>query len=370
MSNLPKTQSQASDLEKLIIGGDLSQLKPEQRIEYYERMCQMIEAEVIQRPYDYLWLPVWDAKTKQESMKLILYANKSCTDHLRKKEKISVSEPSTEVLNGMFIVKVTAQNALGRTDSDMGVVSLKDKYDKPLTGDRLANAMMKGITKAKRRVTLSLSALTILDESEIETIEGARRAAVDLRTGEILDAPKQKVIIKTQDVPNTNASQNISIEPDGSVVNTETGEVVGEHPAVTAIKQVFPGSEPEQTLENADEGALYCYKLPWEYPGFDMKKIRQDIHKIFGKDGYDYNKELYMYIVPRVLDPEGKSGFPFADFECEIDGKTYCVKESQVRTEFFKWLQKNKKAKTTKAETVKKEAPAPQAAPVEDDIPW
>ncbi|MDU5950540.1 MAG: hypothetical protein E6Z15_26195, partial [Paenibacillus macerans] len=48
----------------------------------------------------------------------------------------------------------------------------------PLTADELANAIMKAETKAKRRVTLSLSGLGMMDESEIETIEGAERIEV------------------------------------------------------------------------------------------------------------------------------------------------------------------------------------------------
>jgi hypothetical protein len=46
-----------------------------------------------------------------------------------------------------------------------------------------------GNTKAKRRVTLSLCGLGFTDESEVETIPGARSVQVDMSTGEILDAP-------------------------------------------------------------------------------------------------------------------------------------------------------------------------------------
>jgi hypothetical protein len=39
-----------------------------------------------------------------------------------------------------------------------------------LKGDSLCNALMKGETKAKRRVTLSIAGLGWLDETELETI--------------------------------------------------------------------------------------------------------------------------------------------------------------------------------------------------------
>jgi hypothetical protein len=50
----------------------------------------------------------------------------------------------------------------------MGATSIKG-----LAGDNLVNAKLKAITKAKRRLTLSICGLGFLDETEIETIPGA-----------------------------------------------------------------------------------------------------------------------------------------------------------------------------------------------------
>jgi len=44
---------------------------------------------------------------------------------------------------------------------------------KGLTGDSLCNAMMKSVTKAKRRVTLSICGLGLLDETEVDSVPGA-----------------------------------------------------------------------------------------------------------------------------------------------------------------------------------------------------
>ncbi len=54
-----------------------------------------------------------------------------------------------------------------RTDESIGAVPL------PTSPADKANAMMKAETKAKRRVTLSICGLGMLDETEIETIAGA-----------------------------------------------------------------------------------------------------------------------------------------------------------------------------------------------------
>jgi hypothetical protein len=84
----------------------------------------------------------------------------------------------------VFVVTAKAQNRDGRTDVATGAVATGQ-----LRGDALGNALMKAETKAKRRVTLSICGLGILDESEVEGIKGAVPLDVDPVTGEILEAP-------------------------------------------------------------------------------------------------------------------------------------------------------------------------------------
>lgn len=56
----------------------------------------------------------------------------------------------------------------GRTDCATGAVPLGN-----LKGEALANALMKAETKAKRRATLSICGLGLLDETEVGSIPGA-----------------------------------------------------------------------------------------------------------------------------------------------------------------------------------------------------
>ena len=63
----------------------------------------------------------------------------------------------------------------GKEDSDIGAVSLIG-----LKGEAYANAIMKAATKSKRRVTLSISGLGLLDESEVDSIPGAKIEPIDL----------------------------------------------------------------------------------------------------------------------------------------------------------------------------------------------
>jgi hypothetical protein len=76
--------------------------------------------------------------------------------------------------------------ANGRTDESTGAVPIKGVH-----GEALANAFLKAETKAKRRVTLSICGLGLLDETELETIPrdsfGKLRSEVQLRQ----DAPDE-----------------------------------------------------------------------------------------------------------------------------------------------------------------------------------
>ncbi|MEK9723282.1 MAG: hypothetical protein VW405_07335 [Rhodospirillaceae bacterium] len=72
-------------------------------------------------------------------------------------------------MDDVFVVTAIAADKTGRTDAATGAVAIGN-----LTGESLANALMKAETKAKRRVTLSLCGLGMLDESEVETIPDAQ----------------------------------------------------------------------------------------------------------------------------------------------------------------------------------------------------
>jgi hypothetical protein len=102
-----------------------------------------------------------------------LYAAKDCTEQLRKIHGVSITDISTTSLNDVFIVTAKALDKQGKTDCSTGAVNIKG-----LTGDNLANALMKAETKAKRRVTLSICGLGILDETETDTMPGAKKQPI------------------------------------------------------------------------------------------------------------------------------------------------------------------------------------------------
>jgi hypothetical protein len=157
MSNLQVSKPMdARALEQVLIKGDISGLSPAERLSYLSAVCDSLGLNPLTKPFEFIRL----------NGKETLYAKRDATDQLRKVHGISISITDERKIDDLYIVKAKAINSQdGREDEATGVVNLKG-----LNGDSLANAMMKAETKAKRRVTLSICGLGILDETEIETI--------------------------------------------------------------------------------------------------------------------------------------------------------------------------------------------------------
>lgn len=161
-------------IERVIAAGDLAGMKPQERVDFYWRTCESLGLNPLSRPFEFINL----------NGKLTMYARKDATDQLRRINRVTVTgirrDKDDEL--GLVTVYATVRDGDGREDESSGIVNIKG-----LSGEALANALMKAETKAKRRATLSLVGLGFLDESEIE---GADRVDVDPTTGEI--APKAK----------------------------------------------------------------------------------------------------------------------------------------------------------------------------------
>jgi len=154
-----RTHVPAELQEKVLLGGDLSKLTSPERLSFYNALCTSLGVNPLTQPFEFIIL----------NGKLRLYAKKDCTDQLRKIHGVSIVPGSTRVMQveDVRVVVVAAQDKTGRTDEGTGAVTVGH-----LTGDALANAIMKCETKAKRRVTLSICGLGMLDETEVETIAG------------------------------------------------------------------------------------------------------------------------------------------------------------------------------------------------------
>jgi len=146
-----------ANIEKVLLEGDLKPLTPQERLHYYNAICASLGLNPLTKPFAYIAL----------NGKLQLYALKDCTEQLRKVHGVSITGVDPKQIGDLVVVVASASDRDGRVDSSTGAVNVKG-----LTGEALANAMMKCETKAKRRVTLSLCGLGMLDETEIATLKG------------------------------------------------------------------------------------------------------------------------------------------------------------------------------------------------------
>ena len=69
-----------ADIERVLVGGDLSKLTPEQRVRYVGETCRSLGLNPLTRPFEFINL----------GGKLVLYAKRDAADQLRK-------------LNGIFV---------------------------------------------------------------------------------------------------------------------------------------------------------------------------------------------------------------------------------------------------------------------------
>ncbi|EHU3871250.1 hypothetical protein KY586_001788 [Campylobacter coli] len=156
--------------ELALVKGDLSKLSDVERASYVKNLCESLGLNMLTKPFEYIVL----------NGKLTLYANKSATDQLRQIRKVSITKTEVAQVGDIYMVTAYAATPDGRTDCDTGALNIKN-----LGGDNLANAIMKAITKAKRRVTLSICGLGMLDESELEAIWGSDEKAIENKAKEL-----------------------------------------------------------------------------------------------------------------------------------------------------------------------------------------
>jgi hypothetical protein len=153
-----KNEPEMGAIERVLITGDLARLTEAQRSDYYGAVCDSLGLNPLTQPFAYLAL----------NGKTVLYATKAATEQLRSLHGVSISSVDGKTVEGVYLVTATGKDAKGRTDAATGAVPIAG-----LKGESLANALMKAETKAKRRLTLSLCGLGMLDESEVESIPGA-----------------------------------------------------------------------------------------------------------------------------------------------------------------------------------------------------
>jgi hypothetical protein len=137
---------------RVLIQGDLTRLTESQKVTYYARVCDSLGLNPLTQPFAYIIL----------NGKETLYAKREATEQLRKLHHVALTIAAREVVEDTYVVTARAVLPDGRTDESIGAKSIAG-----LKGEGRANAMMTAETKAKRRVTLSICGLGLLDETEV-----------------------------------------------------------------------------------------------------------------------------------------------------------------------------------------------------------
>ena len=166
MTQQNKNQDQQSSIaNQLILQGDLSKLSANDKVRYYNGYCERMGLDPFTKPFDILRL----------NGKEVLYCTRSGTQQLNKLHKVShlITSRDTNAEAGVYIVTSKASLPDGRCTESIGAVNIAG-----LKGEAYANAIMKAETKAKRRATLDLLGLGVLDESEAESIPNATTVAL------------------------------------------------------------------------------------------------------------------------------------------------------------------------------------------------
>lgn len=164
--NQQNQNQQTSIANQLILQGDLSKLSANDKVKYYNGYCERMGLDPFTKPFDILRL----------NGKEVLYCTRSGTQQLNKLHKVShlITSRDTNQEAGVYIVTSKASLPDGRCTESIGAVNITG-----LKGEMYANAIMKAETKAKRRATLDLLGLGVLDESEAESIPNATTVALN-----------------------------------------------------------------------------------------------------------------------------------------------------------------------------------------------
>lgn len=222
-------EQETEDLQKFLFYGDLSGLSKPAQNEYLFRLSKSMGLNPWMRPFDMILL----------NGKLTVYANKGCAQQLRNLYHVTLNKvyagylrlSPTKVDERIYEVEMEAvrpdpmSEGGFRRETETGAIPIHE-----LQGEALSNAIMKCVTKAKRRATLSISEVALPDESEIESMQ---------RYAPAVDAP-QRVAPKPLPVGTGQA---------GPVYGATGDHVPGGQPAVVVVAGEIADTRTGEILE-------------------------------------------------------------------------------------------------------------------------
>ena len=185
MTEKPAVYEVSQKVEQVVLAGDLSQLGPSERVNYYKAVCDSLGLNPLTRPFEFLKL----------QGRLILYPRAALADQLRRLHQVSIDNIERITNKNLYTVIVRGHTADGRTDEASASVDISK-----LGNSLLANACMKCETKAKRRFTLSIIGLGWLESVSVDAIDEGRQlpAYSDADLAEVRDVTAE--VLSEQDI--------------------------------------------------------------------------------------------------------------------------------------------------------------------------
>jgi len=284
-------QVSVEGVEDALLDGDLSKLNSEQRLDYYEKVCESVGLNPLTKPFEYIRL----------NGQLTLYATRAAAEQLRKVNGISITDLEETWRDSLCIFRAKAEDAEGRTDVATGAVDTSRS-----SGQDLANDIMKAETKAKRRVTLSLAGLGWLDETEVSDIpdQATEEVNVDYNTGEVKTQKPDKWYKQATDWLIDTVQDG---EAEASDVLANADSVPSEHPiddwpdeyaeaaiehiknAATLSGKANGGTSTSESSETSEQDAASEQSQKEGSPSSDPEQVKEaaDSVEVEGEDAND-----------------------------------------------------------------------------------
>ena len=146
-------------------GGNMERLSEAEKERVVSAYCRALDLNPLSQPITFVKMP---------GRGEVPYVNRGATDQLAAKHRLNrrtIRGPECVDIGGTKVVlcQVEVTHPNGRSETALATLPMGDPV----------NVYMKCETKAKRRGTLSILGLGLLDEMELETIPGAERVQAD-----------------------------------------------------------------------------------------------------------------------------------------------------------------------------------------------
>jgi hypothetical protein len=295
MADLAKTQELNGETMLLVLaGGDCSRLSPEQKMAYYNMRCEAAGLDPRAQPFEFVKL----------QGKEVLYAKAAATSQLASNNHVVCSILSQATESGIRVATVRATAKDGRQTEEIGAVPIEG-----LKAEALCNAMMKAITKAKRRAILSLCGLGMMDETELDTVAGAQVVAATPVVDTSPPTPPRSS-------PKTDESRATRI----TLLWQEIKDRVGTQNATAAWeaagKRCAPGKQSKEwTDSEIQQVALFLSMWSPETPSSPLDdRVRALRAKLVARVGTDRATEAWMDVCSRCANGQPSPEWSEAQF--------------------------------------------------------